>query len=135
MPFDLDRHFTYHAPTEDVAPKYAAIRAAEFKAHILFAQLRERSAPAEGQPLTVEDCDAVNETTRALAEAIDVNAPDSADKTAAYRCVRLARNGANEWIMAHVSGYPLHVDSLVLATENLVLARWQANGAIACGGK
>ena len=137
----LDNWFTYHAPTDETSVKYGAIRLAEQEAHSLFAGLRSRLALAYGginideNQLTIDDCDKVNAVTRTLAELIDANAPDSADKAAAIRCVRLARNGANEWIMSNVSGYPLHVDSLALATAELVKARWQANSAIACGGK
>jgi hypothetical protein len=137
----LDNWFTYHPPTNEQSPKYGAIRLAEQEVHSVFGGLRSRLALAregvnvDANQLTIDDCDKVNAVTRALVEAIDANAPDSADKTAAIRCVRLARNGANEWIMSNVSGYPLHVDSLALATAELVKARWQANSAIACGGR
>lgn len=136
-PEQADNWFTYHAPTPETAPKYALIRDAEGAAHVLFAELRGRAYPLSNpdtEPLTGGDCERVNATLRALAEVIDANAPDSADKTAAIRCVRLARNGANEFIMANAGGYPLHVDSLTLASAELQKARWQANGAIACNG-
>lgn len=127
-PEQLDNWFTYHAPTDDTKPKYAAVRDAEQHAHEVIASLR-------GRRLAVTDCDVVNESLRHFVSVIDANAPDSADKSAAIRCVRLARNGANEFIMANVANFPVHVDVLALATTELVRARWQANSAIACDGK
>lgn len=110
--------------------RYKAIRAAEFECHKMFAAIG-----ADDYTLAVKDCDTVNAITRAFAEAIDANAPDSADKTAAIRCVRLARNAANERIMSVVQGFPTHINCIAEARRQLVLARWQANSAIACGGK
>lgn len=137
-PDQLDNWFTYHPPTEETAQKCAAIRAAEFECHKAFAALAARAYPLktpDTKPLTAKDCDEVNRLTRALAEVIDANAPDCADKTAAIRCVRLARNAANESVMANALMFPLHINSMQEAIRQLVLARWQANSAIACGGK
>lgn len=136
----LDNWFTYHPPTEDVAPKYAVIRKAEQEVHSLLGEFRlrahHRNTGQSAQGFDAADCDRVNAVTRAFAETIDAHAPESADKSAAIRCVRLARNAANEWVMANASpGFPLYVDNLVIAQEEAVKARWQANGAIACGGK
>lgn len=122
------------------APKYAAIRAAEFECHRLLGELETNVAQmlAEGFTnggATASDCERVNAATRNFVKTIDANAPDSADKTAAIRCVRLARNAANEWIMHLVSGFPLYIDNIGEARRQLVLARWQANSAIACKGK
>ena len=82
----------------------------------------------------------VNAACKRFAMVIDSLAPDSADKTAAIRCVRLARNLFNEWA-AETSKAPVHrawsdPRSLFLAAEiELCKARMQANSAIACGGK
>lgn len=134
----LDNHFLPPPPNEETAPKYAAIRAAEFECHKAFAVIRARAYPLSDPstaPLTPADCDEVNCLTRAFAVAIDTNAPDSADKSAAIRCVRLARNAMNEYIMANAIGFPLHIASDDEARRQLVMARWQANSATACGGK
>ena len=132
-PEQLDNWFTYHPPTEETAPKYAAIRAAEEAVHALFYRIRSRDLP-DAMPLSPAVCDLVNAATRTFAEVIDANAPDSADKSAAIRCVRLARNGANETIMVSLRG-PFMGDPLDMAREEIIKARWQANSAIACNGK
>ena len=129
MPVNPD-HFIYHAPNEDTAPRYAAIRAAEDACHDVVGSLTMAEYTA-----TAADYTRVNSVLRVFAETIDSNAPDSADKTAAYRCVRLARNALNEHIAASMGNFPTRINCLAEATRQLVLARWQANSAVACGGK
>jgi hypothetical protein len=139
----LDNHFSYHAPTEETAPKYAAIRKAEEDCHVTIGHLFSKgpNGPQVWDPEQVAvvllggnkalGYAEVNRATRTLVEVIDQNAPDSADKSAAIRCVRLARNALNEAIATN--NYP---ESLrTCAHENLRMARWQANSAVACGGK
>ena len=130
----LDNWFTYHPPTADTAPKYAEIRATEQEA--VRACIAAVTDP-EGGP-AAKRCALVNQATRCFVEVIDANAPDSADKTAAIRCVRLMRNAANEAVMlaASQSADPVQANTLfqVIVTEAWK-ARWQANSAIACGGK
>ena len=127
----LDNWFTYHAPTEETAPKYAAIRAAEA------ACLKVIEEAWSGPTTDRTAHDRVNAVMRAFAEVIDKYAPDSADKTAAIRCVRIARNAANEELVliqsSGGSGGNPAVERQV--NDNLRAARWQANSAIACGGK
>lgn len=127
MPVNPD-HFVYHAPNEDTAPRYAAIRAAEDACHNVVDSLT-------GHIATEADYIRVNSALRVFAETIDSNAPDSADKTAAYRCVRLARNALNEHIAASINDFQPRMNLLSEAVRQLVLARWQANSAVACGGK
>ena len=129
MPVNPD-HFIYHAPNEDTAPRYAAIRAAEDACHDVVGSLTMAEYTA-----TAADYTRVNGVLRAFAETIDSNAPDSADKTAAYRCVRLARNALNEHIAASINDFQPRINLLSEAIRQLVLARWQANSAVACGGK
>ena len=126
----LDNHFSYHAPTAEQQIRYAAIRAAEFECHSLCGSLT--SAGYTATSATYAD---VNAVTRTFAEVIDANAPDSADKTAAIRCVRLARNAMNEHVASCLGGFPVHNNMLFEAGRQLTLARFQANSAIACGGK
>lgn len=129
-PEQLDNHFSYHAPTKETAQKYAAIRAAEFECHKLCGALSMAEYTA-----TPANYNEVNASLRAFAEVIDANAPDSADKAAAIRCVRLARSALNEHLASCILGYPVHINMLAEASRQLVLARFQANSAIACGGK
>lgn len=129
MAINLD-HFRYHAPTGETSPKYAAIRDAERVCHELVGSLYS----SEYFPAT-EHYERINATLLTFAQSIDANAPDSADKTAAIRCVRLARNAMNEHLTCCLSGTPVRMNMLSEATRQLVLARFQANSAIACGGK
>jgi len=131
----LDNWFTYHPPTAETEPKYAAIRAAEGEVYVRVTQTVYEVGPDIKQVY-----DEINRVTRRFAEVIDANAPDSADKTAAIRCVRLARNLLNEWVTQRakpVAGRDHNdVQALYVAAEmELRRARWQANSAIACGGK
>lgn len=134
-PDQLDNWFTYHASTDDTAPKYAAVIAAETAA---IANITQTHYEVGGDVLQVYR--EVNRSTRHVAEVIDANAPDSADKDAAIRCVRLARNLFNEW--AKQTSLPAthrqwsNPTVLFAAAEvELCKARMQANSAIACGGK
>ena len=130
----LDNWFSYHSPTEETAPKYAAIRAAEEVARHRIVQ-----TDIEVGPDTKQLHEEINVAMRQFAKVIDANAPDSADKTAAIRCVRLARNLFNEW--AILRGQPpaqwrYHPDAVwSAAVMELLKARMQANSAIACGGR
>lgn len=125
--------FTYHAPTDETAPKYAAIRAAE---NAVIADITQTIY--ENVETSVLH-DQINRSTRRFAEVIDEQAPDCADKDAAIRCVRLARNLFNEH--AAQAALPTAQQSwgdvrvLFRAAElELAKARMQASGAIACGG-
>ena len=121
----LDNWFSYHAPTDDTAPRYKAVRAAEIKAAMEIDN-------ALGNFIGHAAFSKINAATRTFAEVIDANAPDSADKAAAIRCVRLARNAANEAVIAEADHA---ADLRVMCAQNLTAARFQANSAIACGGK
>lgn len=121
----LDNWFTYHPPTDETRPKYAAILDAQRAAALAF-----HNAPGKAdRSAAFFD---VNATTRFFVEVIDANAPDSADKTAAIRCVRLARNAINEALVSFDTEHRLLFD---VAIAELLKARWQANSAIACGGR
>ena len=131
----LDNWFTYHAPTDETAPKYAAIRDAELYCTTWITQTHYEVG-GDVKQVYAE----INRVTRRMAEVIDANAPDSADKTAAIRCVRLARNLFNEWATQNSMpkerrewGTPQILFSA--AEVELCKARMQANSAIACGGK
>lgn len=120
-PEQRDSWFGYHAPTTETKPKYAKIRAAELRtaADIDDALGNFAGAEAFGR---------INAACLAFADVIDAQAPDSADKSAAIRCVRLARNAANEAVVADAEHA---ADMRVICAQELVKARWRANGAIA----
>ena len=118
-----DNWFTYHAPTDETAPKYAAIRAAEARAVETITMALDEGRGAA--------YDLINEACRAFAMVIDEQAPDSADKGAAIHCVRLARNAANEAVIDPAGAGRLQA----VAFTEIQKARWQANAAIACGGR
>lgn len=127
--------FTYHAPTAETAPKYAAIRDAEsaFIANVT-------QTVYEVGPDVAQIYREINRSALQMADAIDANAPDSADKTAAIRCVRLARNLFNEWATQRMMPKERQSwsDITILFTNaevELCKARMQACSAIACGGK
>lgn len=124
-PDQLDNWFRYHPPTDETKPKYMAIRAAEHGA-------AQDINDAVGNFAGAEAFNRINATCKAFAVVIDTEAPDSADKSAAIRCVRLARNAANEAVIAEAEH---RNDCLVICAQELTKARWQANSAIACGGK
>ena len=116
------------------APKYAAIRAAENNVI-----LDVTATSYEGVTVVVLH-DRINAACKHFAQVINSLAPDSDDKKAAIRCVRLARNLFNEW--AAESSKPTSERhwtdprSLFVAAElELCKARMQANSAVALDGK
>jgi hypothetical protein len=132
--WDRENLFVYHPPTAETQPKYDAIRAAEQRC-LVFAHHLWNGTPTMGY----ED---VNRCCRAFAETIDLNAPDSADKSAAIRNVRLARNAMNEYIATKgtyviPAGIPqeLRLDTTHFLADTcmreLFQARFQACAAVA----
>ena len=81
-----------------------------------------------------EVVDKIGQACKHLALVIDEHAPDSADKIAAIRCVRIAAACAFDALWLVQDGTP---DPYVeeQARANARAARWQANSAIACNGK
>ena len=114
--------FTYIAPTDDTAPRYQRIRAAETACssaishniydHQVSLQLRFQR---------------IAEACQALHTELIAVCPPSADLSAAVRCVRIVRMAANEAV-----AQPHSRDRCAtLAADNLALARWQACAAVA----
>lgn len=121
----LDEQFRYHPPTPETAPRFQAIRQAEADAHTALVGVRPGAFAA------------VNDAARAFADVVNREAPDSADKAAAIRCIRLARNAANELAVLLQSGGGdlFRRDVLVSMIEGeLMKARWQACAAVALNG-
>jgi hypothetical protein len=131
---ELDRLFTYHPPTPETQPHHAAIRNAETRCTmVVLEQL------LDGSPGDRPSFDTINQACHAFAEVIDAHAPDSADKSAALRCVRLARMAANEAVQHFgkrptPTWAPFDLGQLLLGEVKLELmrARWQACAAVAC---
>lgn len=132
---DQIRHwFTYHAPTDENIKDYDEIREAVKKCEVGIArvfrstdQFKDRQVPFS----------IIGDACLRLALTINKVCPDSADKTAAIRCVRLSRMAANEALLLTYNGVqetqPLAFnEALRQFTSELQKARWQANAAIAC---
>lgn len=122
----LAEQFTYHPPTDETAPKYAAIREAADRCIEVIAGNAEHSY------------DVINTVTRAFAEAIMEHAPRCADRTAAIRNVRLARMVANE-VASYVQQGRRMPDVIQDAMADkfsltILEARWWACSAIALDG-
>lgn len=138
---DLDRWFTYHPPTADVVEHYKAIRMGEVACNKVVDSLirayREHPEAASLPEQRSRSHTGVNVVLRAFASTVLEHAPDSADRTASIRAIRLARNALNEAIAADFSypdGDAARSFMFERATVALLDARWQACAAVACGG-
>jgi hypothetical protein len=148
----LDNWFTYHEPRNETEVEAFKAIGTAFKLALeesvsatnngVYLRANELGIKP-GTPLHSKDFQSVfnqvNTALRNFVEVIDAHCPDSADKSAAIRCVRLARNAANEGIVMHMKRLqelPRHEeDWAVWLTQQLTHARWQASAAIACRGK
>lgn len=77
----------------------------------------------------------VTRVMRELAEAINDNAPESADKSAAIRNVRLAREALNDLLSQVGTGSVVVGPAYEDARRNITEARRNANAAIALEGR
>jgi hypothetical protein len=125
-PDQLIHWFKYQGTGTDAdKAKHQAIRAAEAECGSALAR-----AMIDG------DFQAISDACLTFAVVLNAEAPESADKTAAIRCVRLARMAANEAILLNRRGEPGGVETCgALAMQQLRLARYQGSAAVACGGK
>jgi hypothetical protein len=114
--------FSYQPPNDATAPRYERIVAAEAACgSAIFAALTVADGPIAGR------FRAVNDACKAFYAEIVAVCPASADRSAAERCVRLARMAANEALSK-----PGTADkSREIAKEQLLFARWQASAAVA----
>lgn len=131
--------FAYRPPTPATTPRYAHLRALEAAAADTLRKAAgpvvEPNALMVGAAATATPADfaAVNAACKALYDGILAVCPASADRSAAERCVRLARMRANE-AMVQARG---RVDALTPARilegayEALRDARMQACAAVA----
>lgn len=135
--------FTYHPPTDETRPKYVAIaQAMSACLSAIEAMIPQADGAKDLQPIF----QAITGATHEFAKVINTQAPDSADKSAAIRCVRLARMAANEVVLLIATqtsddrptseaekGFAQAAQLGALCENELIKARWQANAAIACG--
>lgn len=129
--------WTYHAPTDETAPRYAAIdQAAQVCGQQMLQVLATPDRCAAASAFAT-----ITEAGRAFALVIGECAPDSADKSAAMRSLRLARMRANRAVLLcrrAGSADPALVAATMQAYAASVLdlieeASMQANAAIAIG--
>lgn len=121
-----DDLFTYHVPTEVTKPLHDAINAA----------FKQCAAAMPGfNDAGPERFVVINEATKAFYVVIDGTAPPSADKAAALRCVRLARNAFNEMCCGISDSWHSRYNLYNIGLDELYKAKWQANAAIALNGE
>lgn len=128
--------FRYIPPTDITAPKHAAINAAHAECADRFGHVLT-GTPWLGDHAGHYDAqaahEAITDAARAFFDVVRERAPPSADRSAAERCVRLARMNANEAIRS--SDAAASADAVRRALDNLAEARLQANAAIALEGQ
>jgi hypothetical protein len=122
--------FTYHPPTEADKVKHKKLIEAHTACHNVYNLVMFDSRGAELTWPTLFK--RIAEATKAFALIVNDVAPGSADKSAAIRCLRLARMAANEALLAQRHGEASEAAHfMVMATDELFKARWQASAAIA----
>lgn len=121
--------------------------AADKDRHVAIRDAETVCATAISEAITVGDFPAITTATFAFATVINEQAPESADKTAAIRCVRIARMAANEAVLqarkigtskteGQAADYIQAANQCGgLALQHLTLARYQASSAIALDGR
>jgi hypothetical protein len=124
----IDHWFGFHPPTEVTKPIFDALDAA---AEVCRLSVQDATFPSAEVPKAARFA-AVAVSVQTFAQAINKAAPESADKTAAIRCLRLARMAANRAINAKGAAG----DRVALrALDEIDGAHWNASAAVACGGK
>lgn len=115
-------HFRYHAPT--FATNALATTFEKFSIELV-------------ELLFSGNRDGASATFSAVARIVDETVPDSADKTAAIRCLRIAHASAMEvatvvMLNGDQDGLPGLVD---IMSAEIAKAQWQARFALDNGGK
>jgi hypothetical protein len=117
------------------------VNEADKNRHVKIRDAETVCAEAVSNAITAGDFPAITTATFAFATVINEQAPESADKTAAIRCVRIARMAANEAVLygrkiGEAFDYATAANQCGgLALQHLTLARYQASASIALGGK
>lgn len=153
-PPTLAERFTYWPPSDAQRPRYKAINdAADTAEQALSVLLKGYLDGAQQRPIETDEeafmkvCEATSAALLVLAETIEANAPASADRTAAIRCVALTRNAMNASFytlkqataMVREGTDPRALLSAFEGTSNAAITQlrfavWQANTAIALEG-
>jgi len=134
---------------------FAASPLADKAKHVAIRDAETVCVEAVSKAITDGDFLAVTTATFAFATVINVMAPESPDKTAAIRCVRIARKAASEAVMygrkandpanagdgsafsfSPAAQYRVAANQCGgFALQNLTSARYQASDSIELGGK
>ena len=125
----LKDDFTYHAPNEHTAPRYALLREQAILAKSVISKAHNYGRRAIIDGLSAQSFyDAVNETCLEFASLCEKLCPPSSDLSAAIRCIRLVRMYVNETISTDT---PVSWEKDGFINMQLLLARMQACSAIA----
>jgi hypothetical protein len=119
--------YSYVAPNENTIPRHKRIREAQIEARTALAMAvfpTDLIAPKAAVRFGL-----INDACKNFAVEISTVCPPSADRSAAERCVRLARMLANEAILGE--NFEEQDDLFKKAKEQLMLARMQACASIA----
>ena len=123
----MDDWFRYHQP----GPKAQALHADVTQgADSLWAILHQVIRLDGPKPARFE---AAGKAIRDYADILNAACPDGADKSAAMRSLRLARNATNEAIAIRTKEDGIWLMHERMALMEITKARWQANAAIAIG--
>jgi len=126
--------FVYHAPNSDTEPRYKAIADSWGWCHRILDRVMENFVVIESPAVPTPDAYAeVNAACKAFYDVIQKVCPPSADRSAAERCVRLARMKANEAMHSSLPGGTKLWSKEVAfsAFVELLNAKLQANASIA----
>ena len=111
--------FVYHKPTDVTAPKFTTIREVELETQRI---------------INAVEFEVVNGLCLKFANVVDELCPECDDKKRAIDAIRLARNGANEYLVLIRQGFN-DTNLRTFVEMKLIEARWLANSAIALEGK
>ena len=137
MPFPetIEEQFSYYPPDDvtrrkyhriNTAAKHAVERASDVSMQAEMAE-NEGWTGGPGGPFTAVSFEMNNKVCLDLAKAIEEEVPNSANRTAALRCVSLARNALND--ICACGGWPIE-DLRTFASHNIWAAARQANTEI-----
>lgn len=131
--------FVYQPPNSDTAPRYKAITDAWKACHISveetlepFVCYQSLCVGAADRPKPV-DYAAINDACKAFFDVVQKVCPPSADRTAAERCIRLARMKANEAMYPMLDNVTADLPGQIgrAALMDLLSAKHQAAASIA----
>lgn len=130
-----DDLFTWHPPSEAQKEAYGKLQMA-FLAVLEVGKrvVREQEYTQRAPQASFDD---FTGACKGYALLIEELCPSSADRTAAIRCLRLARNAMND-ILCGARHFPHGISQepfMVIFETELIKCRYQANASIALGGR